>query len=472
MTSSRAADGRPLRRVLVPIVATALALLPGFALTASALVVIEHAGANDPVSQGWGASGFTNVAVGPVVNDLGSGFDAWKVDDNGTAIGDAGFYTFVPGPAQLTQAATWGWKLSTRLRVVEAPDPVGGAPSILFDGSPFVSYRDGARSWQLHFGAQADGDPIVHLATAFAPNPAGTTIVLDGAGPGYHLYELVYDPVTQTADLLVDGAVVHTGYPGAPLTQTFVLFGAGSSCCLGWGNFNLVRLDIRADHFLCYQARRAKNTPAFAPRTVTLADQFNEPAVVTVRRPLSLCNPAEKTFAGTTDQVLDPRTHLGGYKITGGAHAPRTLVMDNQLGAVTVTTKKRDRLLVPTAKSLTLPSPDAPDPAAHAVDHFACYTLKVVPFDALQVHLVDQFGEPKLFDVRRPTHVCNPANKNGEDIESPTLHLTCYQIRPAAGEPKHVKVPRLFVNNQFGPGELATVKPEHLCVPSAKAEIP
>ena len=91
MDWNRAFTSRLVSAVFISIVGTALTLWPALARPAGALVVVEHAGADDPVSQGWGASGFTNVAVGPVLNDLGSGLDAWKVDDNGTEIGDAGF---------------------------------------------------------------------------------------------------------------------------------------------------------------------------------------------------------------------------------------------------------------------------------------------------------------------------------------------------------------------------------------------
>jgi hypothetical protein len=44
----------------------------------------------------------------------------------------------------------------------------------------------------------------------------------------------------------------------------------------------------------------------------------------------------------------------------------------------------------------------------------------------------------------------------------------CYQAKAAKGEPKHVAVQGIFVNNQFGPEQLDTVKEEDLCVPSIK----
>jgi len=44
----------------------------------------------------------------------------------------------------------------------------------------------------------------------------------------------------------------------------------------------------------------------------------------------------------------------------------------------------------------------------------------------------------------------------------------CYQAKPASGQPKHIRVTGIHVNNQFGPEQLDTVKEEELCVPSEK----
>jgi hypothetical protein len=44
----------------------------------------------------------------------------------------------------------------------------------------------------------------------------------------------------------------------------------------------------------------------------------------------------------------------------------------------------------------------------------------------------------------------------------------CYQAKPATGEPKHVKVLGIHVNNQFGSEQVDTIKEEEFCVPSKK----
>jgi hypothetical protein len=175
-------------------------------------------------------------SVGAIIGDLG--FDAWFVDDDGTAVGTGTSYTVVPAVALNTQAATNGWTLRTRLRVVDVPDTP--------DGSPILSYRNGTTSYQMFFGTEADGDPIVRLIEALTPI-TGPTFTLEGTGGGYHLYELVYDPQTGSADLFVNGIEVLSDYEGFPLTQSLVWWGAGSSADTGRAHFNLVQFEVVPD---------------------------------------------------------------------------------------------------------------------------------------------------------------------------------------------------------------------------------
>jgi len=213
---------------------------------AGAVTLYEHTDANDPLAEGWAeAIPFQQVSVGPVFDDLGSGFDAWAVDDDGTASGDAGFYEGTLTAGEAADSETGGWTLSARLRSVDVPDPDGGGPVLGADAAPFVSYRDGATTWQLHFQTEANDDLTVYLATDFDMIDGLTHTVVGGA-LDYHLYELAFDPGTGLAALSVDGAEVITGYPGAPFVNAppRVVFGSGTSAATGHGNFNLVRFEL------------------------------------------------------------------------------------------------------------------------------------------------------------------------------------------------------------------------------------
>ena len=206
---------------------------------------------------------------------------------------------------------------------------------------------------------------------------------------------------------------------------------------------------------------------------VTLTDQF-ETNLFDVQKPTSLCNPANKNGEDPS-AVTDPE-HLEAYQITEAKgrpkHVKRTdLTVTNQFGSLQLDTIKPSRLLVPTAKSRTGPVPE-PVPT---IDHFECYTVRIstgapkFPKD-VQATVVDQFDRPTRYDVVNPTRLCAPADKNGESpgaADHPE-HLLCYGVKPAKGQPKHVKVLNLHVNNQFGPERLDTINAEELCVPSTK----
>jgi hypothetical protein len=230
-------------------------------------------------------------------------------------------------------------------------------------------------------------------------------------------------------------------------------------------------LDLK--HFLFYKVKTTPGTQFVPPPPVNLADQF-ETKIHNVKKPLALGNPANKN-----DEDPDAENyphHLEAYLIkeTPGTplHAKRSnLRVVNQFGVIFVDTIKAERLLVPTAKDHVSQPPPPLDPP---VDHFKCYKVRVTPgtpkFQARQAVIVDQFNQPKTFDVKKPTRLCNPVNKNGEGIQDPNAHLMCYQVKPASGQPKHIKVFGLFVNNQFGPERLGTIKEEELCLPSLKTD--
>jgi hypothetical protein len=176
-------------------------------------------------------------------------------------------------------------------------------------------------------------------------------------------------------------------------------------------------------------------------------------------------------------------------------------------------------ILVPSLKSLLAPPP-SPDSGDHELDHYLCYKAKLQTKLAdgtklpkfpkgIQVDVADQF-QSRRYDLKKITRLCNPVDKSGSpaivsgpnkgqpvpitpsSIRHPDSHLVCYQatlakalipqtgcgpttpgdrgskIEPA--QPKHVPVDPVFVNNQFGPGVLATVKEAELCIPSTKED--
>jgi hypothetical protein len=231
-------------------------------------------------------------------------------------------------------------------------------------------------------------------------------------------------------------------------------------------------LDDCIDDFTCYGARTTPGTARFATVPgVTLVDQF-ETVTASVAKQQHLCTPTDKNQEG----LLDPDTHLVSYAIKRQSprHVARTAIrVTNQLGEIRVNTIRPEILLVPTAKDLSM-QPSAPNPTGHRLDHYKCYRVRVTPgspqfANGTTVQAEDQFSANRLLSLVKPRHLCTPVNKNGEGVTSSHAHYLCYSVRPAIGSPKHLRRLGLFINNQFGPLRLDTIKEKEFCIPSTKS---
>jgi len=136
----------------------------------------------------------------------------------------------------------------------------------------------------------------------------------------------------------------------------------------------------------------------------------------------------------------------------------------DQFGRLSVNVLWPIRLLVPTAKSLDS-GPAAP--VAPAVDHFTCYRVGAhSTFTPHTMTVQDQFGTATV-TLTRPTRLCVPTDKDGEQpgAENNIPHLMCYRIKAPVSTPM---IGRVFTNNQFGPGIVYPLRRKELCVPAAK----
>ena len=204
-------------------------------------------------------------------------------------------------------------------------------------------------------------------------------------------------------------------------------------------------------HFQCFEIHGAPRDLA----GIALTDAFGA-STVTVKRAKRLCAPADKN-GEDPDAPTDPE-HLTAYTIkqTSPRFRRARVGVTNQFGAMTLEVVKPDRLLVPTAKSLT----GFPPPLANAIDHFKCYRVKGACLRAANLSVDTQFGSSTV-DIKRPSHVCLPVDKNGEGIVDPAAQLTCYQVRGRQAVPDSV-----FTTDQFGGDQLGVYGPRELCVPS------
>jgi hypothetical protein len=249
---------------------------------------------------------------------------------------------------------------------------------------------------------------------------------------------------------------------------------ADAFCCdLQWDDVCAAQATVRCpetcadlDPFLCYKTRRNAAGEKFQARSVALANAFEE-ATFDARKPGLFCNPAdvEGAAAGNSDD------HLEGYRLRRAkgepAHAKVSqLETLDRFGSLELRTVKEKSLLVPSAKSLLGP---VASPGASAIEHFACYAVRSVKGadkfpKGVQAQAVDHFGQPKTYQLKKPTRLCVPSDKNGEGLDDDRFHLLCYRARRARGEPKHDSVKAIHVANQFGAEILDSRREDELCV--------
>ena len=111
-----------------------------------------------------------------------------------------------------------------------------------------------------------------------------------------------------------------------------------------------------------------------------------------------------------------------------------------------------------------------------ALDHFKCYSVQTrdgidedrenrdFEHGRRVVTLTDQFGSSQVV-VGDPTILCNPADKNGSGIVTPTAHLAGYRIESMSESKERL----VEVKNQFGTENLTVEDPAILAEPASKA---
>jgi hypothetical protein len=105
------------------------------------------------------------------------------------------------------------------------------------------------------------------------------------------------------------------------------------------------------------------------------------------------------------------------------------------------------------------------------LDHYKCYQgkdLKNPKFTKTTATTTDQIITNEAVELQKVKFVCTPVDKNGEGINDPNAHLTCYQIKASNLSVR----PNLEVSTQFQSSKFQAKKGKLLCVPSSKTIIP
>jgi hypothetical protein len=238
MTFSHVLQGAHMNKTTMQMLGVAVAVAGFWCASASAMVIAEHTGSNDPAGGSdttlWSSNGV--LAGTPVAGPPA----AWQIDDpnNGSLE-----YIATPSSGDLASATADGWKFSFNLRVNNQNDGDNRGNTVL-DQSIWGEYDNAAAgtSYYLSWGSDANGAPIVGVNTIGANS--GQMFTLTGAdNTQFHLYELVSAPSASKADLYVDGVLRISNIPSlGNSSYTGIYWGSGDSVGTGSADYNLVRL--------------------------------------------------------------------------------------------------------------------------------------------------------------------------------------------------------------------------------------
>jgi|GEM_PF-1190462 len=176
------------------------------------------------------ATGNGAVYVFQAKGDEQSALNGWNVTDTSQVSGSTFGYLLPFTPEQLDLATNEVWTLTVVSRM---NDNFGDSASLYFD---FADTND--RRFLIFFDLDDNKDLTVQLSGLET-----LTLTTNGAGWGaYHTHQIIFDPVTQTADYHFDGVKMNS----APWSPTAVAglnglrFGAGSSGGRGSVTYNKV----------------------------------------------------------------------------------------------------------------------------------------------------------------------------------------------------------------------------------------
>jgi len=223
----------------------------------------------------------------------------------------------------------------------------------------------------------------------------------------------------------------------------------------------------RRPSFLCYAVKPTKSETKFTSRDdVRLTDDFGSTSV-TVKKPKSLCAPANVDDGGVRG---DGTTHYEAYllKRDSARLQRRGVALIDAFGPITLDTRKVSRVFVPTGIALDA---DAEAPATPP-DSYACYAAKPTKgtpkFAQRTVHVVDGF-EDRRYRIVKPVELCLATAIDDGEVQTTSDRYVCYKAKRDKGEPKHVALKaRLHLANAFGAERLDTKKEERLCVPATE----
>ena len=182
---------------------------------ASATVVLSHYTDTNPGPEGWATSGGGGTGT-PIAGE------AWEID---CAAGQTYYHYSGLAPEWRDDGVAEGFVLRAEVRL-EGDQDVGQQLDCFFGSG------SGGPGFVIEWSQSGSDVTVVFERT----QPQETSYTITGGAGSYHLYEIVYDPGTDTGDLWVDGSEVLSDVAS---------HGAGSIQRVLWGNGDAADTTVR-----------------------------------------------------------------------------------------------------------------------------------------------------------------------------------------------------------------------------------
>ncbi len=184
------------------------------------------------------------------------------MNDGGTSEGKNAVIYKKLASTELDDFFTKGGKYSVQLKNLSASAPTSSAAALLASYIEIARGKNttkGEKRFTFVFGMDADKTPTIigltnNGATYTAPADSTYKYRVTGGADKYNLYEMVYDPATDTVDLLVNGIEQISDFPGNTVDPGYAaqingsaagIFGSGSSPGVAKTNYGDVQLTIK-----------------------------------------------------------------------------------------------------------------------------------------------------------------------------------------------------------------------------------
>jgi len=383
------------------------------------------------------------------------------------------------------QPLCWAAPVEVTIATTAALQSLNVIP-LRFDGA--LTLRPGqTRSMQVEgtfAGIGTDNFPLQDASrgTSYASQSGTAAIVtvsatgdVTGVAPGTDAVVITNRGLTVTVPVTVDGAAQPTPTPTPTPTVTPTPTPVAASLS-----------------FQCYKASVAK-APKGQPQYSQFVARTGDVAIDTLsssapddQHKLDLKKVSRVCSAANTSGSAAPpnAAHLNGYQAAISKTNPKQPVFEsvtrtfvNSFGSLTLKLSGVEGVMIPS--SHTAGDAGAP-PLGSSSSTFKCYKAAVAKapkgepafpeFVPATTTIVDFFGGPLLYQLKKPTRVCFPANFNGQNpaAVAETKHLLCYQtalVKTKPAQPKFSKT-LLSTRNLFGAEVLTANSVQELCVSS------